>query len=183
MYCFKREPRNDRKIWILQYCPKEFCPGLVRRLAQSKVRLNEFGSPNTFYPSAFNLYFHKYLKNVSVILISDWILSKRFYIKSTDVSICPLRNLYWDTFVRKNENSFKEGTIYVLGHTLQYFGWVYKQAINIKWQLGRKGILNFILFISISFMLMCRSVSREKCSALKIIYKVKICNFSFLGDT
>ena len=25
---FKREPRNDRKIWILQYCPKDFCPGL-----------------------------------------------------------------------------------------------------------------------------------------------------------
>ena len=28
MYCFKREPRNDRKIWILQYCPKDFCPVL-----------------------------------------------------------------------------------------------------------------------------------------------------------
>ena len=28
MHCFKREPRNDRKIWILQYCPKGFCPGL-----------------------------------------------------------------------------------------------------------------------------------------------------------
>ena len=25
---FKREPRNDRKIWILQYCRKDFCPGL-----------------------------------------------------------------------------------------------------------------------------------------------------------
>ena len=24
MHCFKREPRNDRKIWILQYCPKDF---------------------------------------------------------------------------------------------------------------------------------------------------------------
>ena len=28
MHCFKREPRNDRKIWILQYCHKNFCPGL-----------------------------------------------------------------------------------------------------------------------------------------------------------
>ena len=28
MHCFKREPRNDRKIRILQYCPKDFCPGL-----------------------------------------------------------------------------------------------------------------------------------------------------------
>ena len=28
MHCFKREPRNDRKIWILQYCPKDFCPWL-----------------------------------------------------------------------------------------------------------------------------------------------------------
>ena len=27
-HSFKREPRNDRKIWILQYCPKDFCPGL-----------------------------------------------------------------------------------------------------------------------------------------------------------
>ena len=25
---FKRELRNGRKIWILQYCPKDFCPGL-----------------------------------------------------------------------------------------------------------------------------------------------------------
>ena len=25
---FKREPRNDGKICILQYCPKDFCPGL-----------------------------------------------------------------------------------------------------------------------------------------------------------
>ena len=24
----QREPRNDRKIRILQYCPKDFCPGL-----------------------------------------------------------------------------------------------------------------------------------------------------------
>ena len=23
MYCFKRESRNDRKIWILQYCPTD----------------------------------------------------------------------------------------------------------------------------------------------------------------
>ena len=28
MHRFKREPRNNRKIWILQYCPKDFCPGL-----------------------------------------------------------------------------------------------------------------------------------------------------------
>ena len=27
-HCFMREPRNDRKICILQYCPKDFCPGL-----------------------------------------------------------------------------------------------------------------------------------------------------------
>ena len=29
MHCFKREPRNDRKIWMLQYCPKDFCLGLI----------------------------------------------------------------------------------------------------------------------------------------------------------
>ena len=28
MHCFKRDPRNDRKLWILQYCPKNVCPGL-----------------------------------------------------------------------------------------------------------------------------------------------------------
>ena len=28
MHCFKRKPRNDRKIWIFQYCPKDFSPGL-----------------------------------------------------------------------------------------------------------------------------------------------------------
>ena len=28
MHCFKREPRNDWKIWKLKYCPKDFCPGL-----------------------------------------------------------------------------------------------------------------------------------------------------------
>ena len=28
LHCFKREPKNSRKIWILQYCPKDFCPGL-----------------------------------------------------------------------------------------------------------------------------------------------------------
>ena len=28
MHCFKRKPGNDRKIWILQYCPKDVCPGL-----------------------------------------------------------------------------------------------------------------------------------------------------------
>ena len=28
MHCFKREPRNDRKICLLQHCPKDFCPGL-----------------------------------------------------------------------------------------------------------------------------------------------------------
>ena len=26
MYCFMREPKNDRKLWILNYCPKDFCP-------------------------------------------------------------------------------------------------------------------------------------------------------------
>ena len=28
MHCFKREPRNDRKTWILRYCAKDVCPGL-----------------------------------------------------------------------------------------------------------------------------------------------------------
>ena len=28
MHHFKSEPRNDRKVRILQYCPKDFCPGL-----------------------------------------------------------------------------------------------------------------------------------------------------------
>ena len=28
MHCFNRKPGNDRKTWILQYCPKDFCPGL-----------------------------------------------------------------------------------------------------------------------------------------------------------
>ena len=28
IHCFKREPRNNRKIGMLQYCPKDFCPGL-----------------------------------------------------------------------------------------------------------------------------------------------------------
>ena len=66
-----------------------------------------------FYPSAFSLYFRKYLKNVSVILISDWIVSKRFHIKSTDVSICPVTFIKIHLNVRKNENSFKEGAIFL----------------------------------------------------------------------
>ena len=28
MHCFKRKPRIDRKTLVLQYCPKDFCPGL-----------------------------------------------------------------------------------------------------------------------------------------------------------
>ena len=28
IHCFKRELRNYRKIWILQYCPKDFSLGL-----------------------------------------------------------------------------------------------------------------------------------------------------------
>ena len=28
MYCFMRQPRNNRKILILDYCPKDFCPRL-----------------------------------------------------------------------------------------------------------------------------------------------------------
>ena len=28
MHCLKKEPRNNRKIGTLQYCPKDFCPGL-----------------------------------------------------------------------------------------------------------------------------------------------------------
>ena len=44
------------------------------------------------------------------------------------------------------------------------------QASNIKWQSERNGILNFIFFISIPFMRMCRSVSREKRSAFKTFF-------------
>ena len=36
MHCFKREQRNDRKIWILQYCPKDFRSNLVPRAFPSK---------------------------------------------------------------------------------------------------------------------------------------------------
>ena len=28
MHYFMREPRNERKIWIVQHCPKDFCPRL-----------------------------------------------------------------------------------------------------------------------------------------------------------
>ena len=28
MHCFMRKLRNDRKIWILHYCPKDVCPWL-----------------------------------------------------------------------------------------------------------------------------------------------------------
>ena len=38
MYCFKREPRNDRKIWIEQYCPKDFSPGLNVSLCKNPLR-------------------------------------------------------------------------------------------------------------------------------------------------
>ena len=47
MHHFKSEQRNDRKVRILQYCPKDFCPGLqfcnkcakqvVRKIALSDV--------------------------------------------------------------------------------------------------------------------------------------------------
>ena len=42
MHCFKREPRNDRKIWILQYCPKDFCPGLSESWFWGKSLLSSF---------------------------------------------------------------------------------------------------------------------------------------------
>ena len=42
MHCFKREPRNDRKIWILQYCPKDFCPGLSESWFWGKRLLYSF---------------------------------------------------------------------------------------------------------------------------------------------
>ena len=39
--CSKMEPRNDRKICILQYCPKDFCPGLqVRFKSHFKLSTN-----------------------------------------------------------------------------------------------------------------------------------------------
>ena len=34
MHSCKRELRNDRKIWILQYCPKDFWPGLWVKATQ-----------------------------------------------------------------------------------------------------------------------------------------------------
>ena len=47
LHCFKREPRNNRKIWILQYCPKDFFPGLSA-MKSGQVRegkSNTAGSP------------------------------------------------------------------------------------------------------------------------------------------
>ena len=42
MHCFKREARNDRKIWILQYCPKYFCTGLSESWFWGKSLLSSF---------------------------------------------------------------------------------------------------------------------------------------------
>ena len=41
IHCFKKEPRNNRKIGILQYCPKDFCPGLqfeIRKTIEQEIR-------------------------------------------------------------------------------------------------------------------------------------------------
>ena len=122
--------------------------------------------------------------NISVILISDWIVSKRFYIKSTDVSTVYMY-AHWVTFteetiVRKNENSFKRRD-YVLEHTLQYFEWIYKQAIlSDNW-----GETEFWISSSSSVFRLCSCVAQfqetEKCSALKFsIRSTDI--FNFLGD-
>ena len=35
MTVLMREPRNDRKIWILQYCPKDFLSRIVKRFSSS----------------------------------------------------------------------------------------------------------------------------------------------------
>ena len=51
--CFKREPRNDRKIWILQHYPKDFYPGLyVRAIFWSKVARHTPGFNPFFAPFA-----------------------------------------------------------------------------------------------------------------------------------
>ena len=34
MHSCKREPRHDRKIWILQHCPKDFFPGFWVKATQ-----------------------------------------------------------------------------------------------------------------------------------------------------
>ena len=41
-FCFKGEQRNDRKIWILQHCPKDFCPGLSESWFWEKSLFSSF---------------------------------------------------------------------------------------------------------------------------------------------
>ena len=40
-------------------------------------------------------------------------MSKRIYMESSDVSICPVTFIKIHLNVRKNENSFKEGAIFL----------------------------------------------------------------------
>ena len=42
MHRFKREPRNDRNIRILQYCPKDFCPGISESWFWEKSPFSSF---------------------------------------------------------------------------------------------------------------------------------------------
>ena len=51
MHCLMREPRNDRKITILQYCPRDFCPWLkLCRFRKGFVHTNpDRLKPNTFF--------------------------------------------------------------------------------------------------------------------------------------
>ena len=63
-----------------------------------------------------------------VVVIWDWIVSKRFYMKSTDVSICPVTFIKIHLNGRKNENSFKEGAIFLDTHFNILCKKLYKQA-------------------------------------------------------
>ena len=64
MHCLMREPRNDRKITILQYCPRDFCPWLkLCRFRKGSVHTNPdrlkpnifFSHEKTFLPSLRSL--------------------------------------------------------------------------------------------------------------------------------
>ena len=46
MYCCKREPRNDRKISMLQYCPKDFVQDCLNPSFLKKVFFFNF----SFFP-------------------------------------------------------------------------------------------------------------------------------------
>ena len=58
----------------------------------------------------------------------DWIVSKCFYMKSTDVSICPVTFIKIHLNGRRNENSFKEGAIFLDTHFNILCKKLYKQA-------------------------------------------------------